>query len=465
MWRKLFILIITSLATVGFTSCVKELKPLMNDPYWIHGDFNPTLGVPIAYGDMDLNELLGLFKIQPHYITIDSMDNGIIRITYDTAFHNVMHVDDGGNVTWGKSTTRCGNGICKGQTDTAVYGFRNKMKISLFDNIHEGLGENDTLLNHIRLNNVFLGLVCHITADLTPQMQEAISRNGLKITLKDLEVKGYDKNGVDMPIRKFKDTISLNALIPDNFGDADTAIDVVVFDISDKEHSDVADMILNRQPVELEYSATLKFSWPQNNLYPLIRFISDSLQGANFNLDSRLRVEFPFSGAADELTFPAGLHFDTIGNIDAYGLQVDSAALVLVLKNGLPLELKVGGYLVDANDPTRTMPLFTDAASGKISGCPVKSITRNNVQYWVADSTKAPEIRHFITLNRERVNFLQHADSLALITSFSTSREGFPAGSTLSDQTVSLRNCDKLKVRMYLLAKPQFQFDTIINLK
>lgn len=473
MRKRLFTLLFTILAAGCFSSCVKELQSLINDPYWLHGDFNPTLGVPLAYGNMNLGELLNLFDKQPSYVTIDSLENGIIRVNYDTVFHNVIHVADDGSITNGKSGAQSGRdgwphgsrSGAKGAVDTTVYSFHNRMKLNIFDNIHEGLGEGDTLLNRIRLNNVFLGLVCHITADLSPQMQSAIRRNKLQITLKDLKVNGYDKDGNLIPIRNYEDTISLNVLIPDGVNDSDTAIDLVVFDINDKEHSDVADMILNRQPRELEYNATLKLSWPQNNMYSIIQFLADSLEGANFNVDSRLRVEFPFSGAADKLTFPAGLHFKPIGDVDTYGVEADSAALVLVLQNGLPLSLNISGYLVDKDNRNLSIPLFTDAQSGKISGCPVRSVTENGVQYWVADSTKAPEVRHFITLNRERFRFLKHSDSLSLITSFSTSQDGFPAGTGFDGQTVSLRNCDKLKVRMYLMARPQFQFDTIISIR
>lgn len=473
MKKRIFTLAFVILAAGVFSSCVKDIKSLMNDPYWLHGDFNPTLGVPVAYGDMNLGEILNLFDKQPPYVTIDSLENGVVRVCYDTMFHNVIRVDENGNITSKKSGAwPYGGGKSHGSrrgaksvTDTAVYNFHDRMKLDLFDNIHQGLGTNDTLLNRIRLKNVFMGVICHITADLSPEMKAAIRRNKLQITLKNMSVNGYDKNGNLIPIMDFRDTISLNVLVPDGTGVADTAINLVLLDINDKEHCDVADKILNRQPSELEYNATLKLSWPQKNLYPITQFLADSLEGAKFNVDLRLRVEFPFSGAADELTYPAGLHFKPIDEVNTYNVDADSAALVLVLQNGLPLSLGINGYLVDKDDRSRTIPLFTDAQSGKIPGCPVKSVTENGVQYWVADSTKAPERRHFITLNRERFAFLQHADSLTLITSFSTSDEGFPAGTGFDDRTVSLRNCDKLKVRMYLLARPQFQFDTIINTK
>lgn len=418
-------------------SCVKDIEPLMKNPYWIHGDFNPTLGVPVAYGEMNVADLLHMMKEQPanFSVTYDEATD-LVMLNYDSSFYNRVDIDQNKD----RRHIAQRNITKKGRKNVISQDFKFKgaMSIGLFNDISE-LPDS----NQLKLQNVFLTLQCHISADMNENTAEAINRYGVGFNLAYASVVGIDGNGDTIPISETLENVSLDGL-----ADGDT-VSKYLFN-----KSDVAN-IINSRISQIFYSVALRVSLPDTSVMSVSQFIKDSVGIHAFDINSDISLNFPVSGYINGLGYNTDIAMNT-GNMDTYGISIDTAQLVLDLENALPVELRIQGTMIDSagNVLCNVFPLV---AEDTIPAARVAWNSGTN-SYVSAQSTSRT---HYITLNQERFEALRKCRTLRLSTYISTSHHS-TENRRLQQEMVTLRGSDKLKARAYILAKPHLSIDTVI---
>jgi hypothetical protein len=442
MKRKISKVFLLIAGLLMYSSCIKDIDPLVNNPYWIHGDFNPTLGVPLAYGEMNLADLLNMMKKQPNNfsITYDEGDD-LITINYDSTFTN--HITTGSKGS--KSYSYIHKSRHKGSKDTSnavdqLFPLDGAMPISIFEDVST-LPDSTQL----KLQNVFLTLLCHISANLQENAVELIHHHNVSFYISRAKVTGINKEGDSMLIAELPDNIPLTALADGN------TVNQYVFN-----KWDVASLI-NERPTQIAYSLALRVVIPNyTSVMPISQFIKDSLGINSFDINSDVKLEFPISGYINGLGYTTDLNMN-IGNINTNDISIDTAQLVLELENKLPIELRMQGQLLDSNGNV-LCTLFPNTNEDTIAAAKVSWNEASN-SYVASQSTTRT---HFITLNYSRFKSLQQCRKLRLSTYISTGYLS-PSGRRLHGAIVTLRGSDKLKARAYLLAKPHYNFDTIIS--
>lgn len=410
------------------TSCVKDIISLTQNPLWIHADFNPTLGMPVAYGEMSLGDLLQMTKKQPEYfnITYDETTD-LVTLSYDSSFHS--HIETG--------SSKEGEHVALDQP----FPQSGSLNITLFDQVRDMPDSSQ-----LKLKNVFLDLLCHVSANMQANAQAAIARHKARIYLSDVMVTALDKDGNQFTVKTFNDSIQLTDMIQ---GDT---MHAHVFN-----EEDVA-FIINRQPKQVSYSLKLHVVIPEySSVMPIMQFIHDSLGINTFDINTDVSVRFPVTGHIQGLGYETDLEMK-VGDIGTGNIDIDTAQLVLDLENRLPVSLVLQATLQDeaGNELCR---LFENADYDTIPGATLQwnAATQSYV------SAEPVGRRHFITLNKRRFEALQRTSKLHLKTVVSTSTRGAD-GSTIDDAVVTMRGSDMLRVRAYLLAKPHLTMDTVINL-
>lgn len=417
------------------TSCMKDVDNLVHNPYWIHGDFNPTLGVPLAYGEMNLADLLSMMKKQPDNFSITYDEHtDLITLGYDSTFHNRISMGEqqAKSRQYGKKGSRKADAV-------QTFPFDGIMPISLFDDI-----SNLPDSSQLKLQNVFLTLLCNVSADLQDNAVDAINRYGVSFNLDRARVFGIDHDGDTIPITDPIENIPLTGLAS---GDV---IPISLFD-----NTDVAS-IINSRISQICYSVVLRLTVPDSSVLLTAQFIKDSLGINYFDINSDVSLKFPVSGYINGLGYSTDLAMH-VGEMNTYDITVDTAQLVLELENALPVELRLQGYLLDSNDNI-LCNVFTHAAEDTI---PAAKVTFNGATNSYV-STQSTTRTHYIPLNQERFEALQHCSKLRLSTYISTSNRD-QTNRRLNNAVVTMRGSDKLKARAYLLAQPHLSIDTIIN--
>ncbi|MDY5969271.1 MAG: hypothetical protein SPJ13_04575 [Bacteroidales bacterium] len=428
MRKKLSIMAILAIGTMMATSCVKDVITLVQNPLWLHADFNPTLGVPLAYGELSLSDLMHMMKRQPDYfkITYDETTD-LVTLSYDSTFHD--HIETGG--------AKEGDFVALDQP----FPQKGSINITLFDQV-EGFPDSTQL----KLQNVFLDLLCHVSADMQDDAVAAIARHNAKLYLSDVMVTALDGDNNPFTVKSLSDTIWLTELAHGN------TVHARIFN-----NEDVA-FILNHKPRQMTYNLALHVVIPKySSVMPIMQFIRDSLGINTFDINTDVSVRFPVTGRINGLIYDNNLKMK-VGDIDNENISIDTALLVLDLENSLPIALALQASLVDEAG-NELCQLFEDTQYDTIPGATLRWNAATNS--YVSDQPISR--RHFITLNKRRFEALQRTSSLRLKTIANTSTQGAD-GSTIDDAVVTLRGNDQLRVRAYLLAQPQLTMDTVVNL-
>lgn len=325
------------------TSCLRDDDlEMLKHPIHVVGTVDPAWGVPVAYGEMNMSDILSHFSST--YTGLINPDSNVITISYDMSARDTIWAFSalkksapqgkaGGN--WRKSGTIF-------TKDSVVW---DTIDIDLFDDMES--------IQHFSISHAWLDLAVAAYSDYCPEM---VRRNST-VVFDSLEIWYDDHNGVHTPFNN-SSLLDFSVLIDDltegfhkNFPKIDIASIVNAFPsrIYTKYHfkMNVSDSIIKQNI----------FSMPLSQ-------ILDSMRMTKLIYAADLGVEIPLSMQVSNWkdTFNvalgegfASLNLDSIVKTINEGISVnmDSAKFTLNLENGIPLGFTLSAYLYDDNNILR----------------------------------------------------------------------------------------------------------------
>ncbi len=431
---KLLILSTISFLTIG---CNNDIDRFLDNPYWIHAEFNPSYGLPIGHGEVALEDVIDKVGALPEEISITYDNSNIITLNYATVLHNeiAITVTEESNASKRKHGNAAKNDSCSIET----FEFSDSIAFDLRSQFGEFIPNNEQL----QLHNIYLTLASHITTDASQNTLENIEQWDIEFYLDSAKVYASDTTqGTRFLLAELEEGLILTDIISES-GFHDTLF---------KKHN-FGD-VLSRNFNKISYSICMHAKIPQQtDITSVSNFIKDSLDISKLILTNDIAVEYPVTGMISNLGYDFNVQMQT-GEIDTYGIGIDTAQLVLEIENGIPLELCLQAQFVDSLGQV-LFNAFPNSTYDTITAANVVEHPETNSHVSGTPSTSV----HYISLNDERFQHLQRTHSLQVSVAASTSR----GEDESNNKMVSLRRQDKLKVRAYIQATPRYVFDTIIR--
>ncbi len=435
MNRKVCKLLLLSAISLFTAACSNDIDRFLDNPYWIHAEFNPSYGIPLGHGEIALEDIIDKVGGLPEEVSITYNNHNIVTLNYATIMHNEIPVElENSDAKRRKSGT-------KDSREEEIFVFTDTIPFDLRSQFGEFIPDSEQL----QLNNIFLSLASNITTDASANTFDAIERWGINFQLDTAIVYGHNTATEErFVLAELTEGLMLTDILSEN-GFHDTLFNKQNFG-----------EILSRNFNEISYRIVLRVHIPvQTDLVSVSQFMQDSLEMTKFVMDNNIAVEYPVTGMISDLGYDFNVQMKT-GEIETYGIGIDTAQLVLEIENGIPLELCLQAQLVDSLGNT-LCNAFPNCEYDTIGAARTKWNTESQSHITESPTTSV----HYISLNDERFGHLQNTRNIQVSIAASTSHDETDG----SRKMVSLRGQDHLKIRAYVQATPRYSFDTIIHLK
>lgn len=448
MKNKIITLILLA-GAVAVSSCgIDELTDMAKNPVHVRGGIDPNFGVPLANGQVRIDELLGMLGTSglglDDYI---NQDSNTITIKF---FYELSDSIAAGSMAIGDISTSLPPQRMKPSvatktelisTDTVI---SYPLDITFFDNIDiEGVTPGNLAINHL-----WLSFDASVRGSCPESIRDKIA-NYVGATLDSVVIKYTTKNGTT----NIYDDPSV------------TNISISTGNILESEelHLDNIDLaeIIDSMPTHIDMSFRIRFSVDENiygtGISDILHFqeLLDSIGLTMLYYTGSVNVEMPLEISIGSLpfTFPINMSSETRMDINqkldsiakGFDIELKNSHLYLGLENHMPLDLTISAKLIDDNGDTLGDNLF----SGKILGAPIDF--EGNV-IGVADTTLAA------TVNSQVLDDFSKASKLEVKLNLGTSRDN--AG---NPSFVRIRKDDYLKIKFYANLHAGVSADIIIK--
>ena len=428
-----------------FSSCVRdEDLELLRHPIHVQGDLDPYLGVPIAYGQMNLSEVLEMLSSQ--YDGYLKPDTDIVIIQFDTSVSDIIRATSSGSGS--KGSSHKGGNLAKGPIGT-----KDGTYLNFIDTVKE-YSVNITLFDDARLQNIVPGNmdISHLYMNLDvmyqghcqPGWEDTIQNNVIAVA-DSLVIKYTDHNyqthvftGMPaIPPITINDVLNSQSI---NFTNVDLA------------------PIINSLPRKITASFRFKFmvkdSWIVNNaLNPNFSQMMDTIKMTYLEYDADLKVEFPFEIHIGLLPYNfdinlgdglSTVNFDqflsNLGeNIDA---ELEDSYLNLAFDNGIPFDFMLSADMLDSNGAE----LFEIVNLDTIKSAPIAPIPGDISGTYESVGTTRTIVRAL--LNSEKLELLKHGRTIRMGLAMSTGAN-----------RVAVQRSNSLKVKASIQVHPSASFD------
>ena len=445
------VLLVFALMLTLLSSCVRsEDLELLKHPIHVQGNVDPYLGVPVAYGEMNLNELLEMLSAR-HSGLVDP-DANIITIQFDTNVTDVIYAA-GYNPNSQSSTT------AKRRVPTKDVNF-----VDFIDTVKE-YSVDITLFDDARLSAITPGnlAINHLWLNLAAVYQghcqpgyESMIRDSVRAVVDSLVIK---YTGHDYVTSVF----ALPAVEP-----------IYINDVLERQtlRFDSVDLspIINSMPRKITVSFRFKFSideaWIINNVAnPSFSKMMDTLRMTYLEYDADLSVAFPFEIHIGMLPYNfdvalgdglATVNIDSIisslgDNIDA---ELKDSYINLAFDNGIPIDFMISAEMLDADSSY----LFEVVNLDTIMSAPVIPLD-NNPNTYEASGTTRTIIR--AKINSEKLRLLKEARTLRVELALSSgSNPNIPNN---PNTMVAVQRTNSLKVKASIQVHPSATIDIPIT--
>lgn len=457
MKRK--ILLASLMATVLLAaSCSKDDLELLKHPYRVQGTLDPSYGLPIISSDtLNLNDLLMAFD--GTFSGIITNDN-TITFHYDTSIRETIEI--GGMI--GKTAPRVAGKAKRGvgakmsnppfiSRDTVI---EYSIPIDLFDKADmQSIVDGDIAINELMLN-----LDVYVQGGCPANVQQAL-RDYVQARIDQVTIRYVGHNNQAHTFTGF----AAQSLVMDD----------IIYGGTVKFDSINMAEIVNSMPryitagfhMHIEVDSAIVYdnlgdALSNPDAINSFQTLLDSLKMTYLTFGADLRVDLPFEIHIGQLPYSYTLDIkgDSEGNnasvMDALdsvltsilgegAVSIDSSKVtaILVLKNGIPLDMTLDGIFLDQNGLPTGDPLFTNKKVASAITAPVAG--RPGVSEAVADSTTRVEI----PLTVEGLENMLNASKLKLNLKLAT------AG---SDYKV-IKRTDYLKIKLLVKLDPSINID------
>ena len=315
------LLLIATVAVLAMSSCMRDEDwKLLKNPIHLQGHVDPSYGVPVAYGQMTLHDILGM--LDESYTGRIDANSDVITIYFDT-----NAVDTIKNIIPAQTTGSKGM-----KTDPEFFTMVDtimeySVPITLFDKV----AENELVGNeNIQIDELWLNLHMILKA-LVPDNVEAFVNN-------------------DDNVRSHLDQFEI--WYTPHSGGSEINVNMA--------------SIINKMPKSIRIRFHYDFKVSLATLFggmstTQMMELRDSINKLRIAYDATLHADFPLDVKINELpyNFKLKLNGDSLARFDiqetldsiANGLSVDlsEAKLSLAFDNHLPVDLCITTYLIDGD--------------------------------------------------------------------------------------------------------------------
>lgn len=440
MKKTLFFVTLLTFAGI-FTSCIRDDDwEMLKNPIHMTGSINPYWGVPVAYGQMNMNDILTHFSAT--YNGYIDPNNDTITVVYDTSVSNTIYAF---SVLSGskKHSSVKGHGEAKASMYTRDSVFTDTIYIDFFDDVHS--------LDSINVAHMRVDLSVSAKAIFRSEYQADMVAPFVHAVFDSLEIwydshddvhKKFNPAGIDLDtVRVRLDDVRTGVVT--NFPTIDMAD--VVNDMPKRIYAryhfklNVSDSIIS------ENIATMPFGQ-----------ILDSLYATQLSYSGRLHVELPLNIEVEnmhysfDLDMGEGLSTVNLDSIlqkisEGIDVNVDNTKFRLVLDNGIPLNLTLSASAYDENG------LFLwNAFSNELIPAANLAQDPSNPNTWHAVS---PSHKVLMTeLDEDDIEALNKATTLKV---------SIMVGS--NNKHVAVKKDDYLKIKAFIQIHPTVDFDISVT--
>lgn len=423
---KKILLFATLLATVcTMTSCIKgsDLE-MLKHPVHVVGSIDPTFGIPVAYGGLDMNDILS--RLGTDYEGRVDEDSTTITITYEAKFDSTIVVNPNK-----KKTPR--RNIAPSRTRKDDYTWvpfqmtqKKAISIDFFKRVSE--------LGDIDFDAIWLDLTTFAQADFS----DATMAEYVQVSF-DSIVLTYVPMGATVPqMKTIDDTIKL--------------INLKEGETKKFKRINLADVV-NSAPTTLEVAFRLNFNMRSDYISTLIEnegfdFWLDTMGVTTFNYSATMNVIMPLSVGIGGLQYDfdislgEGIKSIDLDSILNMNVEIDSSILTLSMDNGIPLDITLSAALCDVyGNPFNT--LFNNKL---VRSAKVRQDPQNPTRYEAIDTTNTI-IR--VNLDSDQLNELRdNAKTIKLRMIFDS-----------AGKHVNIKKEDMLYMKVYLQVDPKVSMD------
>lgn len=432
---KKTILFTVVLAFVGMmTSCLRDDDwNILKHPIHVTGTVDPTWGVPIASGEMNMNDLLS--HLSSEYQGVIDPDSNVITVTYDMSASDTIWAFS----AISKKGSPKGSSSPKGNIYTKDSVILDTINIDLFSNVNS--------LDSISVAHAWLDLTVRAFSDYCSEMV----RRNTTVLFDSLEIWYNDKAG---NLKQFNpteiDLQSFSVLVTDireGFYHSFPTIDVAA--------------ILNDLPTRLITKYHLKFNVSDSiisqNIFSMsLPQILDSLRMTKFIYAADLDLQIPLSlqvknmQTTFDLDLGAGLSSLNLDSIvktldEGISVEITNSKFTLNLENGIPLNLLLTARFFDANGVLK-LTVFNNA---QVPSSNVAQVPGDPLSWYATTPTQKTLSSQ---LNKNDLDKIKDAKTLQLTLTIDS-----------NNKHVLLDRDDNLKVQAYMLVHPTANIDITIT--
>lgn len=339
-------ILLAALMAVIFSSCVRnEDLELLRHPIHVQGEVDPYFGVPIAYGELTLNDIYEM--LNANYSGWLDPNEDIVTLVFDTTARDVIYAlgyDPSSDTTKIRNFAKGGS---KGFMDFIDTTLEYSVDITLFDDARlSSITAGNIAINHLWfcLNAVYQG---HCKPGY-----DTIVQNHVRATADSLVIKYV---GHDYVSHVFTGLPPIEPITITNVLNRQT----LRFD-----SIDLAPLI-NTMPRRITASFRFKFSidetWAISNITnPSFPKMMDTIKMTYLEYDAAVSAAFPFEVHIGMLPYDftinlgdglATVNVDSL--INSLGNNVDAelkdSYINLVFENGIPFDFMISASMLDAD--------------------------------------------------------------------------------------------------------------------
>lgn len=420
-----------------FSSCIRdEDMELLRHPIHVQGEIDPYLGVPIAYGEMNINDVLSMLSSE--YTGFLCPDTDIVLIEFDTTMNDVIRASGygskGGSVHKPPVATKDGTYLNFIDTVKEYHVDINLFNDARIQNIVPG---------NIDISHLYLNLDVEYQGHCMPGYEDTIHDNVIAIA-DSLVIKYVDHN--------YQTHIftGLPAIPP-----------ITISDVLQRQKLSFVDVdlapVINSLPRKITASFRFKFqvkdSWIVNNaMNPNFTKMMDTIKMTYLEYDANMKVSFPFEihigllpynfdiDLGDGLsTVDLEQYLDDLGeNVDA---ELKDSYINLAFDNGIPFDFMMSADVLDSNGTE----LFEIVNLDTIQSAPIAPIAGDPNTY-EATGTQRTIVRALI--NNEKLQLLKQGRKIRMGLAIST-----------GTHRVAVQRDNKLKVKASVQVHPGAAID------
>lgn len=414
------------------TGCLKDgfNDFRIEDPHFV-ADFNAELGIPIGTCELTIEDLTEMYTLWGDNAELAVNDDSVTIMVYGS-FQDDIPIASSKGAKGGFSRKALGDTTVRYTSHKWMEG---SSLVDIFDQFDLAAG--------IDVKSVYVSLDANISADANGYTPG----DGYNVTVYyDSLYVMYDHNGQMETLVELLDSINV-----DDFTTGSTRVNL----LKDKE---VSELLRNRSSqLQFRCRMNIQFDYSFNYLDPstypsfggssdsVDRFINDSIGIQEFHIDADMEARIPLSIYAHNLYVENDIELS--GALDSADLELDTSYIYVNCKNGIPLELILSGDLVDGNGVT-ICGMFANKTVA-----PAATTLQTTTGTYVATQETPTQVPILIT--REIFEALKHAKTLKLTTYINSADTGNP-----TNQMVTIRKEDKLKMLLTAKLRPDFHFDS-----